>query len=308
MEELSQEEKAYFESGGETEVVETPEETPEVIVTEAPKVEAPKVEEKKKPSKFEYSESTDNVVDDLGRKYVPLGAVQEARNENKTLRRQLEELEGKWKGGEEKLNKLLSKFDKPEDTPDPEKDPLGHLKHKNFELEQKLKAIEDNQGEIKKEKETNTKFQEFSAAVTSAERSFASQNPDYAEAVAVVQNMWRAEYEAAGMPEQFIESALARKGAQFSHAAMQKEQNPAEAVYKLAGRYGYKKSEVKKDEPNKDKDKLAQIAKGQEAAKSLSSGKGGGDMSLEALATMSDEEVESFISDPKNWKKLSKAA
>jgi hypothetical protein len=305
MEELTQEEKSYFESGGETEVVEeTVEEVKTETITEAPKTE---VVEKKKPSKFEFSESTSNVVDEFGQKYVPLPAVQREREENKKLRAKLEELETNWKGGEEKLNKLLARIEgKEKPPPDPKDDPLGHLQHKNQELEQKLKALEDGHGEIKKEKEETNKFQQFSNTVTSAEKAFASANPDYAEAVTVVQEMWKAELEIAGVPENFIDTMLARKGAQFSHAALQKEQNPAEAVYKLAQRYGYKKAAPK--EESKDKDKLKRIAEGQEAEKSLTSGKGPTDMSLEALKDMSDEEMESFIADPKNWKKLSRAA
>lgn len=309
MEELNEQEQKFFESGGESEVTDdtVTEEVKTETVTEAPKSEV--VAEKKKPSKFEFSESTQNVVDDLGQKYVPLPAVQREREENKKLRSKLEELEAKWTGGEQKLNQLLSKIEAKEKpaTPDPKEDPLGHLQHKNQELEKKLQALEEGQGEFKKEKEDTSRFQQFSNTVTSAERAFASANPDYAEAVTKVQEVWKAELEIAGVPENFIDSMLAKKGAQFTHAALQKEQNPAEAVYKLAQRYGHKKQE-KQVEVNKDKDKLKTIAQGQEAEKSLTGGKGPADMSLEALKDMSDEEMESFIADPKNWKKLKAAA
>jgi hypothetical protein len=310
MEGLNEQEQKFFESGGESEVVDdtVTDEVKTETITEAPKPEV--VAEKKKPSKFEFSESTNNVVDDLGQKYVPLPAVQREREENKKLRAKLEELENNWKGGEQKLNQLLAKIEaKEKPLPDPKEDPLGHLQHKNQELEKKLQALEEGHGEIKKEKEETSKYQQFSNTVQSAEKAFATANPDYAEAVTVVQEMWKAELEIAGVPENFIDTMLARKGAQFSHAALQKEQNPAEAVYKLAQRYGYKKAqkEAPKEE-SKDKDKLKTIAQGQEAEKSLTSGKGPTDMSLEALKDMSDEEMESFIADPKNWKKLSKAA
>ena len=315
MEDLTKEEAAFFSSGGKEEIpggdsetVETVVETPaEVEVKTEVKAEV-KTEEKKRPSKFDYSPDTDNVTDDLGRKYVPLGAVQEARNENKTLRRELDELKGKWGAGEQKLEKLMKAISGEQvQAPDPEKDPLGHLKHKNAELEAKIQALSESDEKRGQESEQSKKLQEFSSNVQAAERAFASKTPDYAEAVSKVQEVWRAEYEASGMPEQFIEHALARKGAQFTYAAMSKEQNPAEAVYKLAQRYGYKKAEVKQ-EANKDKDKLKQIAEGQKAEKSLAGGKGSVDFSLDAVASMSDEEIDEFVKDPKNWKKLSKAA
>lgn len=308
--ELTEQEQKYFESGGKTEVeeeapaAEAPPEAP------APEVEAkPPVVEKKTPSKFTYSADTDNVQDDLGRKYVPLGAIQEARNENKALKKELEDFKQKWTGGEQKLNTLLQRLqgDKPE-PPAFEKDPLANLKAKNDALEADLKTIKEAEERRGKESESNNQLAEFQRNVVAAERTFAKANPDYAEAVAKVQDIWRAELETAGVPENFIEHTLARRGAQFTHAALQKEQNPAEAVYKLAQRYGYKKAESKKDEPNKDKEKLATIAKGQEAEKSLTGGKGASEMSLEALATMSDEEMDAFVADQKNWKKLSKAA
>lgn len=306
MEGLTEQEKKYFESGGEAEVTE---EEPVAEVTEEP--EAPpkpeaKVEEKKEPSKFSYSKDTDNVVDEHGRKYVPLGAIQEARNENKTLKKELEELKTKWTGGEAKLEALMKRIaGKDDEPPAYDKEPLNHLKAKNDALEAKIKAIEEAQGKSTAETEAQRRHTSFQTHVQSAERAFAAKTPDYGAAVEKVQDVWRAELELAGVPENFIEAALSRKGAQFSAAAIQKEQNPAEAVYKLAQRYGYK---PEKKEENKDRDKLKTIAKGQEAEKSLSSGKGGGEMSLEALASMSEDELDAFVADQKNWKKLSKSA
>jgi hypothetical protein len=306
--ELTEQEQKFFESGGETEVPEEVVETPEVVA-ETPKEEVKaEVVEKKEPSKFTYSKDTDNIVDENGRKYVPLGAIQEARNENKTLKKELDELKQKWTGGEQKLEALMKRFAPKEDEPPAyDKNPLEHLKAKNDALEKEISAIKESQGKTEQQSEAQRQQTAFQAQVQSAERKFAVENPGYGEAVARVQEVWRAELEMAGVPDNLIESTLSRRGAAFSAAAMRKDQNPAEAVFKLAQRYGFK-AEKEKDEPNKDKDKLATIAKGQEAAKSLSSGKGAGEMSLEALATMSDEEMDAFVADPKAWKKLSKAA
>lgn len=309
MEGLTKEETAFFESGGKTEVAaeEVTAEATETVATEAPKP-AETVAEKKEPSKFTYSKDTDNVVDEHGRKYIPLGAVHEARNENKELRKKYEELEGKWKGGEEKLNRLLQAVQGKQDEPPAyDKDPLGHLSAKNKALEEKIAALEAGQNKQTEESQQQRQLREFSSAVTSAERAFAAQTPDYADAVGVVQNMWRAELEAAGVPEQLIDSTLARRGAAFTHAAMQKEQNPAEAVYKLAQKLGYKKAEKEKG-GEQQKETLKTIAKGQEAEKSLPSGKGSADFSLEALASMSDEDMDEFVKDPKKWARFSKAA
>lgn len=311
MEGLSEQEQKFFESGGKTEVEETEVETEtEPVETKVEVKPEVKTEEKKRPSKFEYSPDTDNVVDDLGRKYVPLPAVQSERNENKKLRAELEELKTKWTGGEQKLNKLMEAIQGKQDAPpDYDKDPLGHLSAKNKALEEKIAALEKGQGKMAEESVQQQKINEFATSVRGAEKAFSSQNPDYGDAVSKVHEVWRAELELAGVPDNFIESALARKGAQFTHAALQKEQNPAEAVYKLALRYGYKKAEQKEEKKESaDKDKLKTIAQGQEAEKSLASGKGGAEFSLEAIASMSDEDMEAFVSDPKNWKKLSRAA
>jgi hypothetical protein len=300
MEGLTEQEKQFFESGGTTEVETEVSETVEPVV-EQPKVEVPA--EKKKPTKFDYSPDTDNVVDDLGRKYVPLPAVQNAREENKALRRELDELKTKWTGGEQKLNALLERLQgKKEEPVAYDKDPLTHLKSKNDELEAKIKALSDADQQRSKETETTTQLQAFSRDVQAAERAFAAKQPDYGDAVSRVQEMWRAELEVAGVPENFIDTMLAKKGAQFAYAALQKGENSAEAVYKLAQRYGYKSAPK---EENKDKDKLKTIARGQEAEKSLASGKGS-DMSLEALASMSEEELDEFVE--KGWGKLQKAA
>lgn len=316
MEGLTTEEKAYFESGGATEApgvtdapsgteAEAPAEAPKPAPAPAAKAEVPQAE-RKKPSQFTYSEDTDNVSDDLGRKYVPLGAVQEARTENKKLRSELEEFRQKWTQGEGRLNDLIKKLEpKPAEPPSYEKDPLAHLKARLETLETENKSLKEGHSKVEQRNTDNDRMAEFSQAVTAHEKAFTARNADYAEAVAKVQEVWRAEYEEAGMPPQFIDSAIARKGAQFSAAALQKQQNPAEQVYKLAQRYGYKKSE-QKDEPNKDKEKLATIAKGQEAGKTLPSGKGA-DFGLEDIASMSDEEMDEFVKDPKKWNKFARA-
>jgi hypothetical protein len=300
MEGLNEQEKAFFESGGDAVMDDAPD---EAVVEEAPKtevVEEPKVE-KKKPSQFQYSEDTDNVVDENGRKYVPLGAVQEARNENKTLRKELDELKTKWTGGEKRLNDLLSKLEPKNEPPKYEENPLENLKARNDALEAQIKAIEEKDGQRTKEAETNTHLARFQSTVLSAEKAFAAKTPDYADAVGKVQEIWRAELEMAGIGEDQIDEVLSRKGAQFSYAAMQKGQNPAEAVYKLAQRIGYAPKEVVE---NKDKTTLKTIAKGQEAEKSLASSKSGSGFGLEALASMSDDDMDEFVSNPKNWNKL----
>jgi hypothetical protein len=307
MEGLSESESAFFKSGGAAELPDAEEtETTDVVETVETKTEE-KVEvkeEKKSPSQFKYSADTDNVVDEHGRKYIPLGAVQEARNENKGLRKELEELKTKWTGGEQRLNKLMEALSgKEEAPPDYEKDPLGNLKAKNDALEAKIKALEGNTEETKKASEVSANMAKFQNAVTSAERGFAAKNPDYAEAVQHLSEAWRAELEEAGADEDQIDALLSRKGAQFSYAAMQKGRNPAEAVYNAAKRLGYKPAEPKE---NKDKETLKTIAKGQEAEKSLSNGKGNSNVSLEAIASMSDEDMDEFVKDPKNWKKLAK--
>src|SRR5688572_13005408 len=252
MEGLTPQEQKFFESGGE----EAPaEEAPaEEVAAPAPEVPAKQEvpPEKKKPTKFEYSESTDNVVDDLGRKYVPLGAIQEARNENKALKKTVEELQAKWTGGEAKLNALLAKLQPKEETPSYSEKPLEHLKAKKDELEAQVAALREAEEKRGKESEVQNQVSELQRNIVAAERAFAAKQPDYGDATAKVHEMWRAEYESAGVPEQLIESMIARKGLQFSHAAMQKDQNPAEAVYKLAQRYGYTKAAKVE---NKDKDK-----------------------------------------------------
>src|SRR6185436_17679853 len=128
-----------------------------------------------------------------------------------------------------------------------------HLKMENASIKAELKALKEGHGKIEQKSKEETAISELAETIQSSERKFSTSNPDYPEAMEVVRNAWRAEYEEAGMPEQLIDSAVTRKALQFSNAALQKGQSPAEAIYKLGGRYGYKKQQ--KDEQNKDKDK-----------------------------------------------------
>ncbi len=310
MEGLTPAEQKFFDSGGEeapADEAPAAESAPEATEVSQPPVQAEVPPEKKEPSKFTYAKDTDNVVDDLGRKYVPLNAVQEARNEKKALQRQLDELQAKWTGGEKKLNDLLAKLQPKEEPPAFADKPLEHLQHKNTQLESTVAALKEAEERRGKDSEVQSQISELQRNIVASEKEFSSKQPDYGDAVDRVRDVWRAEYELAGVPPQLVDSMLTRKAMQFAHAAMQKDQDSAEAIYKLAQRYGYKAAEKPKVE-QKDKDKLKQIAEGQEAAKSLTSGKGGGEFGLESLANMSEEEMDEFVKDPRKWEKFSKAA
>ena len=79
--------------------------------------------------------------------------------------------------------------------------------------------------------------------------------------------------------------------------------NPAQAVYELASKYGYK---AKVQESKKEKENLKTIAEGQEASKSLASGKGDATLSLETMAQWSEDQFDEFVNDPKKWRSLSR--
>lgn len=216
MEGLDKETDDFFKSGGATEVTdevvaeETTETPAETVSTETVKQEVPP--EKKKPSKFDYQPDTDNVVDDLGRKYIPLGAVQEERKENKRLRAEMEELKNKWTGGEAKLNAVLAKLQPKEDLPAYSEKPLEHLKAKNDALEkniQEIRAADEKRG---KETEQQTQLRNFESQVLAAERTFSAKQTDYGEAVGKVQEMWRGELEEAGLEPEQVENALMARG------------------------------------------------------------------------------------------------
>lgn len=299
MPELDQEVKEFFESKGEK-VPEVKEETKEAATPEV------KQEKEPEPTKEIPKEAAKaDEVDPHAENHKK--ALKEEREEKKRLKRELQEYREK---NERELGEMREKFrvwteavQKSQEAPQPkfEDDPANHLKSELEMTKKELADLRQFRAQYTQATQQQQAIQKFQQDLNSYEVQYSQETPDYPEAAAYIGKLWQAEIELAGVPQEQIGNAYFFKVAQFANAAIRRGDNPAEAVYELAKRAGYQRKEVEKPAAEQ---KIENIQKGQEASKSLGSGKADADFSLESLAAMSPEDIDRFVADPKNWKKV----
>lgn len=244
---------------------------------------------------------------------VPVEALKEARSQNKELRKELDEMKKLVSAGDEKLKRLFDGIQKraEETAPKYEEDAAGHLKHKTDSLEKENADLKKGIDELnqrlaagEKAAKDGTDLQRFASSVSAREAAYAKAVPDYYKAAEYVAQVWRDEFTEAGLDEENIPGAVFQKSLAITQQASAKGKDPAEVIYKIAQRYGWK-TEAPKEEPKGKKadSKLETIAKGMDAAKKAGGGDGPDDPSFASLATMDDEQIEKLVQDKDWWNK-----
>jgi len=310
MSELDKETKEFFESGGEKAPVETKDEpkaeVPKEVKTEDKAEVEVKKEQKEEPKAQKEVTKEEPKDDDDPHAENHRKALKETRAEMKRLKKEKLEAEEK---SQRELGEMREKFKawteavNRQSQPEPakfEEDPANHLKQEHEMTKKELSELKAWKQQQEQAYAQQHAMQQFQNKLQAEEQAFAKEVPDYDEAAKHVANIWTSEFRMAGVPPEQIGQAYFFKVAQFANAAIRRGENPAEAVYELAQMVGYQKKEVKKPAGEQ---KIETIQKGQEAAKGLGGGKDS-EFSLEMLAGMSQSDIDSFVANPKNWKKL----
>ena len=299
--ELEPEVKEFFESNGEKapEQKEDSKPTPEAVKEPEPK---PEVKEEPK------GESKEVEVDPHAENHKK--ALKEAREEMKRLKREQKERDEKT---ERELSEMREKFKvwaeavNKQNQPQPpkfEEDPANHLRFQQEQQQRELEQLRAYQAQQSQLTQQQQAIQKFQVDLNTYESQYSQVTPDYPDAAAFIGNLWKAEIELQGIPPEQQGNAYFFKVAQFANSAIRRGENPAEAVYELARRAGYKPKEPVKPEGEQ---KIEAIQKGMEASKSLGSGKADANFSLDALKDMSPSEIEEFVTNPKSWAKLARS-
>lgn len=249
---------------------------------------------------------------------VPAAALKEARAQNKELRKEIDDLKKLVSTGDEKLKRFidgLSKQAEAQAVPKYEEDAAGHLKHEtetlrkqNADLAKQIAEVNAKLAAEAKAAKDSSDLQKFAAAVRAREVAYAKEHPDYDQAAEFVAQIWRDEFAEAGIDEENIAGSVFQKSLAITQQATAKGKDPAEVIYKIAHRYGWKTPEAKdKDAPKEKKQdgdsKLQALAKGLEAAKKAGGGDGPDDATFASLAGMDDEAIDKLVSDPNWWAK-----
>lgn len=244
---------------------------------------------------------------DEGEKKVPHEALNAAREQQKALRKELEERTKREAVLEDRLNRLAEMFQKqqepPPAPPNYETDPAGYLR---YQQEQSGKSLDELRQQFQQDREARA-YAEQTAHVQreldADEAVFRQETPDYDKAAdwmykardLELKEVWGIE-DPAQRHAQIRQDFLAHV-----QACKRIGQSPARGIYAIAKQRGFS-SEA---QATGSEDKIAMLEKGQAAARSLSGagGKAPARASLESLASMSDEEFRAATSG-KNWAKL----
>ena len=239
------------------------------------------------------------------REFVPINehenlkaALNEERNRRKEIRRQQESQQAMIQKMEERFAQLQERFGPKEEVPPFDDNPAEHLRYQQSKLQEQ---INEQKTEAEKRKEYE-KYQSHIAGlqtrVASHETAFSKQNADYYDAVDYLRERRDKDYQAMGITDPAERAQLVQNDALFiAQNALQREQDPASVFYTLARNYGFS------SKPSSAEEKIENARKGQQASKTLGSqaGKKGG-LSLQTVATMSDEEFDNLSED--DWERL----
>lgn len=301
---LSNEEQAYFETGGEavpSSVSDIPQTPAEPIVEPAPDLE-----------NTNDNAAPENVRDEKGR-FVPHQALHAEREERKKAQAELQTLRERQAILEDRWNTILKVQEQPQEEakgpPNPDEDIFGYMKWQGEELNR-----------IKQERESEVRQRQELAQQTQAEREvtnywqasvqdYAAREPDFQPAAQWLSEYRHKQLEALSAIDPNMANPAVRNQQidaelkQIISVAKQQQRNPAELVHQLAKGWGYNGQAP----AAKVNDTLANLEKAQAASRTLAAtgGKSGADpLTPEAIASMSNEDFAKWSEDPANQKRF----
>jgi hypothetical protein len=272
IEKLSPEEEKQL-AGEETPA--TPDEKP----SEGEQAQAEKGPEADKPPEAEGKAEKDKPP----KGYVEHGAFHEERKRRKETEQRLAELQEKWVRLDERVR---ASTEKPQAIPNPEEDPIGYQHYQQQELRQNLEKTTRNLDERFQQQANELQALRLRAFIDSQERAFSSKTPDYQQALEFFAKTRGEMLEEMGMEHEERNAVVQQELQHFVTQALRAQRNPAESVYNMAKRMGYKQSSKDPGE------KLDTLQKGLDTAKSLgqAGGHGSKELTAEAAAELTDED------------------
>ena len=303
---LSDEDKAYFESGGEL-----PEQTDDEAAKAAKAIEGEGEQEGAEGDKVGAEPGPEQDGDGKQRT-VPHGAFHAEREEHKKTKAALAELQENFARVDERL-KLLTDLHKPkeeeQEVPDPEIDLPGYIQHLESRVAKAEEAATKSAETVEQDKKERDAQTTLETAYAADARRFMTDTPDFGNAYQHLLGRRAQELAVAGYTDQAeIARIIQQEEMELAQEALKAGDSPSERIYKLAKLGGYVAPEPEANKGNgaaangaaasqdksKAAEKLQKVAEAQEANKSLSKagGAAGGDLTAEALAEMSEEEFQ----------------
>jgi hypothetical protein len=230
--------------------------------------------------------------------------------------REQQELRRAVEVGNQRLAELARAL-QPEQKPvDRNTDPLGAALQQMDGLSQEVQETRKLLAQREQEEHTRRQLADFQNRVVSDEQVFATQQPDYPDAVRFAKDMKYREYIALGLDPHQAGARVQQDAFALAQHAMQQGMSPAELAYRMASALGYRKAHVAQTQQEEThattKSQAEETVQMRAAGAQRGKGTGGasattGAISLADLAAMDNEEFAKMTSG-KKWEKLLRGA
>jgi|ERR1700692_220955 len=214
----------------------------------------------------------------------------------------LQEKENQLNELQKKIAELTGKIDRAAEVPAPDKtlDPLGYMTHQMEKLQAQIDAMTKAQTETTAQTQQQREAEQFMNTVRSQVAAFEKATPDYQEAYKHLMTTRMQDFTDLGMTKEQIQQNLANEEMLITRQALAAGKNPAELVYSMAKRYGFKAAPA----PVAPENKLDTIKKGMEASKTAerATPPESGKVTLETALQASDRDLTQAVD--KQWEEL----
>ena len=219
------------------------------------------------------------------------------------LARKVADSEQKTQRMEQRFQQLVESFQNPQPKPPSfEDDPLEALRYETQQLKQY--AIQHQQTEQQKyQQQQYQQFeQDFQRRYEKSAHEYVKQQPDFPKAYQFYNKDFYETLLEAGYESDQAKELMRQDEMAIAAKAFQDGVNPADRIYKLAHRRGYKVAQAQAPKAEA-KQSIEQLEKGLQASKTLSNmgGKTESELTLEWIANMDDDEFAKF-----DWNKFVK--
>lgn len=244
-------------------------------------------------------------------RFVRHGAFHKEREGRKAAQRELAELREKFARGDERMRLLTEAMqgrgapgapaavETPAAAPDPETDIFAYAKH----LEAQIAALASGQQKAAEERTAEREHSDLVGHYRSDAQRFAAAEPAFAQAYAFLVQNRSEELALNGFSPAEIAQAINADEMALAKACRSSGVSAAERLFKMASLRGFKPA-APESAPTAPAapaetaaERVARVNAGQAAAKSLSSagGQPAGEVTLEALASMSEDEFAAYL-------------
>lgn len=187
----------------------------------------------------------------------------------------------------------------PPAAPDRAADPLGAMFHDLNTLKESLSSLQARLDAANQEAEQKQQYTSFATEMQRLKSEFMKATPDFTDAYAHLRSVRADDLRDVGVPEDQIPQALLQDEIAIAVAAQQRGKNPAQVIYDMAKRAGYRAAPAAAPAPSPaEKIELAQRAA---AAAAPQRGASDAPLTFAGLKDASDTDLSRVAQDDKLW-------